>query len=340
MILSNSPQNHLLNDLRENAPLYDAFQAVLLCERLVKQGVLASGDPQHGKAPVIRFRPYENYSYAPTDLRNIEWAEKEITFVFNFMGLYGLDSPLPRCYHEEVALQCAVEGNENVALQKFFDIFNHRLYWLYFQAWKKYRGYLFQEDAADSALARMVFFAANAGLDSEALPDPHKLLYCAGVLGSRSRNKTGLEILLKEFFPGLDFRIKEFITQWVEIENIPTLQTAENDTTVQLGRNSLLGSSIPDCTNRIRIEIGNLDLNGYHDFLFGGRWGKILKRLLNLYLHDGLEYDLLFRVNLKVVPGSCMGDEHSRLGCSLWIGKPEDTVSIQFRYEELASKIG
>lgn len=50
------------------------------------------------------------------------------------MGLYGVESPLPTHYSDDIAQRR--EGVE--ATEDFLDIFNHRLIAQYYRIWRKY----------------------------------------------------------------------------------------------------------------------------------------------------------------------------------------------------------
>lgn len=50
------------------------------------------------------------------------------------MGLYGVESPLPTTYQDDIAQR--QEGSDVAA--EFLDIFNHRLITQFYRIWRKY----------------------------------------------------------------------------------------------------------------------------------------------------------------------------------------------------------
>lgn len=60
--------------------------------------------------------------------------EAPLTARTTFMGLYGVDSPLPTAYIDDITQQR--EGHE--ALEGFLDIFNHRFMTQFYRIWRKY----------------------------------------------------------------------------------------------------------------------------------------------------------------------------------------------------------
>ena len=111
----------LIDDLQKNGTSYNVWQAVYLGEIITKHLHPDRNEyilDQKG----LNFRPYQNYTYPPTDLRSIKLEDNNISYVLNFLGLYGINSPVPRCYHEQVAMQQSIFGENEVPLQNFLDI--------------------------------------------------------------------------------------------------------------------------------------------------------------------------------------------------------------------------
>ena len=145
----------LIKDIQKHYGEYSVFYAIFLCEMLLNKN-----NPQRDAEKLdqedLNFRPYENYVYPPSDIRSFSYDGEQIQFVLNFLGLYGINAPLPRCYHEQVAIQQEVHGSGDIPLQNFLDIFDNRFYWLYYQAWKKYRYYLQLSDDPDNKTMRIL----------------------------------------------------------------------------------------------------------------------------------------------------------------------------------------
>ncbi|HSP87562.1 MAG TPA: type VI secretion system baseplate subunit TssG, partial [Ignavibacteriaceae bacterium] len=96
--------NSLIEDLVKNGSSYNVWQAVWLAENITKNENPNRKDYLFDQAG-LKFRPSENYEFPPTDIKSIYHFNGELSFVLTFMGLYGINSPLPRCYHEQVAMQ-------------------------------------------------------------------------------------------------------------------------------------------------------------------------------------------------------------------------------------------
>jgi predicted component of type VI protein secretion system len=125
----------LIDDLVKNGASYNVWQAIWIAERITKREHPYRKDYLFEQTG-IEFQPFERYQYHPNDIKSISYDEGVFKFILTFMGLYGVNSPLPRCYHDQVDLQQRVLGAGEVPIQNFLDIFNNRFYWLYYQSWK------------------------------------------------------------------------------------------------------------------------------------------------------------------------------------------------------------
>ncbi len=327
----------IIRDLIQDGPSYHVWQAVWLCELITKRKFPNRKDflfEQTG----IKLRPHENYEYPPKDIRAVKFKEDEVEFILNFLGLYGINSPIPRCYHEQVAIQLRILGEGNVPLKSFYDLFNNRFYWLYYQSWKKYRFYLFLNRDINNRVVERINSFTGRGLFSkiqESVIDNFALLKFSGLFSQRVRNKNGLKILLHFFFPKYNMEIKEFVPRWIRLSDIPYI--GEDD--YRLGENSFVGESTVDYMSRICIKIGPITFEEYLNFLPGTRNSKCLVELLKMYLNDGLEFDFQFQVKADTVVMISWDDERLKLGSTLWLGKPKKRdINVHLGYEELTAK--
>ncbi|MFH1197535.1 MAG: type VI secretion system baseplate subunit TssG [bacterium] len=329
----------LIEDLTKNAPSYNVWYAVYLSEIITKKLHPDRKDfmlDQKG----LSFKPYENYVFPPKDIRSVSFEEDTITFILNFLGLYGINSPLPRCYHEQIPLQQNVYSPGNVPLQNFLDIFNNRFYWLYYQSWKKYRFNLyFKEGFENKVIQRINSFTGISSSSQENVShiSPFSRLVFSGILCQRVRNKAGLSLILSNYFFNYNVKIKEFIPKWVKLSEIPKMGGNDEDSH-RLGLNSFIGESALDYMSRICIEIGPISYEDFLKFTPLSTNALQLKELLELYLNDGLEFDVKIKIKTETITTDSWADDRLRLGKNLWLGKPEhEFVDVYYPYEEYAA---
>jgi type VI secretion system protein ImpH len=328
------PVKKLIDELVKEGPAFNVWHAVWIAENVTrklhpnrKEYLL----DQQG----INFRPYENYEYPPRDIKTIDYDEGTITFILTFMGLYGVNSPVPRCYHEQVAIQQRTIGQGIVPLQNYLDIFNNRFYWLYYQSWKKYRFYLFLNEKTNKIVERINSFTGRGLFSKSTEKSIHDfaLLKFSGILSQRVRNKAGLRILLSYLFPNFKMKVKEYVPRWIRLTDIPGLGGQ------RLGVNSYVGEYTIDYKSRICLEIGPVTFEEYLNFLPGTNQSKRLIELLRLYLNDGLEFDFHFIIDSSTIDAISWENANLKLGSTLWLGRPQtEEVKVYLTYEEIISR--
>jgi type VI secretion system protein ImpH len=324
----------VINDLVKNGPSYNVWQAVRIADNYVKK-LFPGRDDSVFEQTGLSFQPFEKYEYPPSDIKSVHSEDGKINFILTFLGLYGINSPLPRCYHEQVDFQQRVLGRGQVPLQNFMDIFNNRFYWLYYQSWKKYRFYLHLNSEKNNKIIQRINSFSGRGFfgksNTTSLSD-YTLLKFSGLFSQRVRNKSGLKILLGYLFPQFKMKINEFVPTWLELKDAPPLGSSKN----LLGETSFVGSKTVDYTSKICIEIGPIAFNDYLEFLPGEKYSVKLKAILETYLNDGLEYDFKFIIISNTIVSISWDDKRLMLGSTLWLGKPQqETVSLSMSYEQL-----
>ncbi len=274
--------------------------------------------------PPVRLRPSVDLVFPPTDVDRVDWVEdrpEQAEVVLNFMGLYGIDSPLPYYFYEELAH----ETRETIPHRDFLDMFNHRFYAFFYRAWKKYRPYLhYQPGGTDRHSQRFVALAGLGTPDAakDTSTDPMRLAAQAGTLGPRVRNAQGLEALIRAVFDGVEVSIIENVPRWVPIPS----QNALGEGGLRLGENATIGEEVYDRSSKFRIQLGPLEIDLYRALLPGGDRAAELHSLVRLYAPDHLKYDVELNVPSDDLPATELGAEGGRLGLTTSLGTPEDPV--------------
>lgn len=96
------------------------------------------GSTSHPVDDPVRFAPHPGMGFPASELKAVEYDEdddsKPPVIRATFMGMYGVDSPLPTAYLDDITQRR--EGHE--ALQGFLDIFSHRILTQFYRIWRKY----------------------------------------------------------------------------------------------------------------------------------------------------------------------------------------------------------
>ena len=306
--------------------LFDFFQAVWLLEGLFS-GDRAPGEHSRLREERILFRPHSGLAFPATDIKAVELLEGDpprALVIATFMGLYGVDSPLPVYFYKEIA----TETPETFPLRDFLDIFNHRLYSLFYRAWKKYRPAFHFKSPGSDVYSQRALCLSGLGtgntLDSGIVPDI-KLAAFAGILSSRIRHAQGLQLLLAHFFEGIDVRIVEHVPRWVLIPHKPMIGQG-NATPSVLGQTATIGDRIYDVSGKFRIVLGPLSLTQHLSFLPEKAFARRLHYLVRLYAPDHLDYDVELRLNVEEIPPLKLGSREETLGQATWLGRPKGDI--------------
>jgi type VI secretion system protein ImpH len=336
--LDERPAPHAIDPIAEPLPpivaalLADArgfafFQAVRLLEASIPGGLRPAYDRGRDAARV-ELRPHDGLAFPATDVHHAEpltGTHRGIRLALSFHGLYGVDAPLPGY----VGAAVASAEPEARALRDFLDIFNHRLYTLFYESWRKYRPSVDGRPAGAEAHRRRVFCLAGLGAPvGEPLAaspiTPSRLAPFAALLRTPVRTADGLLRLVRHFFPDITVTIDENVPRWVAIPERPRLGAAAAPMT--LGKTALLGSRVLDVAGGFRLSLGPLTWPQYQRFRPRGDDAVVLAELVRLYAPDSLHYDVELRISAAELPLTTLGSPTNRLGRTTWVGRPRDAI--------------
>lgn len=322
--------NHgVLGRLFRQGYMFEFFQAVRLLEELFPQ---APG-PGEGFALAqerIRFKPHEGLGFPAADVKKVELVDDGekppySQVVATFMGLYGIDSPMPSHFSNLLV----ADDEENWALRDFLDIFNHRLYSLFYRSWKKYRPALhFKAPGTDAFSHRLLCLAGVDPATADSWPvAPLRLVPLAARLTCPVRSVEGLGRLLTTFFSDVAVRVVENVARWAAISQPPRL--GRGPINQRLGETAIIGRRLVDRTGKFRLVLGPLGFERYLTLLPGGETAALLHGLVQFYIPDFLAYDVELLLQTEDIPPIKLGSEKIRLGRHTWLGKPGREVQAQ-----------
>jgi type VI secretion system protein ImpH len=207
-------------------------------------------------------------------------------------------------------------------LLDFYDIFNHRILSLFYQAWEKYRFPIPYErgelDPFSHHLLALLGLGTPGLQNRQEVPDDSLLFYC-GLLALQPRSATALRQVLADYFEA-PVEIEQFVGAWYPVEAEAQSSLGEDQSySDSLGYGAIVGDEIWDQGSRIRIRLGPLPLARYLEFLPGGEAHLHLKALASFYAAG--EYDVEAQLILKCedVPYCELRDgEGWQLGWTSW----------------------
>ena len=322
---------------------FDFYQAVRLMEKLFPEAPQPGTSVEVAEEQVF-FRPDTALIFPATDIKRIDLFEEapdrartlrypHARLTVTFMGLYGMGSPLPVYFYDELA----TEEAETFALRDFLDIFNHRLYGYFYRAWKKYRPEVHTRAEDDQAHYRRFMNVTGLGTDDALagcpMPAPMRLAAFAGRLAPRLRNAEGLRALLAGLLGDIAVRILENVPRWVPIPERPRM--GGDGISLALGATATIGQRVRDVSGKFRVVLGPLSFEQYKAYLPGRPAARVLAYLVRLYAPDYLDYDVELQLDSDGIPPVQLGSGAVHLGLTTWLGKPDaDVIALHVTYPD------
>lgn len=230
--------------------------------------------------------------------------------ILNFMGLYGASSPLPSFFTSPIDRQ----DERFLSLKRFLDVFNNRLYSLFFQAWLR------------SHYAQWMEYSSHLGRRKTPLESLACLMHAQslnlagmGAFVSKSRSVADLKRVLKRCLGYEKLQVNALV-----VTREPSSCLLKLGSSI-LDGNGSLGDSIEVIGNQIHIRFQELSQAAYESFLNGlkDRFGLLarLRDVLRSFLPYAVRVDLDVEMHLNQNTDSwLLGDQERKLGSTTWIG--------------------
>jgi type VI secretion system protein ImpH len=234
----------------------------------------------------------------------------------NFMGIAGIQGPLPFPYTEMLIQRIR---NGDTSLKDFLDIFNHRLASILHRIRKQYMISLNSHVPEKTEIA--VGLKAFIGIGQPALenrlhvPD-RSLLDYAGLYWSHPRSARGLEAILKSYF-NIPVSVERCVGKWRGLEKDQQTHIGQNGSWQRLGQGAVLGTRVWDQMGHFRLHLGPLDVEKLDIFLPFGKGYARLKDLAQLYVGPSMDFSVHYTVK---APPSTIFKDKAYLGWRSWLG--------------------
>lgn len=309
---------YLKQDLLKNGFDYSFFQVLRLLSLIDDQAT--SDLTLSEQSRTIRVRPHLSLTFPPGDVEEVlEIADdnsSKYQVIANFLGLYGVSSPLPTFYTED--LMDEASEDESTA-REFIDALNHRIYLLFFETLQKYRPFFHTQKSKQGFFKERLFCLEGFGenLHLKDIPDADQLLRYIGLFSQRPRSSEGLKTLLSDAL-GYEIAIDSCVLRKARIPEDQLLRLGQSGGV--LGQDCVLGRELEDRMGRFRIKVGPLTADEYRQFSPGSSAYNRLSMLTELYLQDPLEYEVEIFMHEQQAQTVCLGKQNwSRLGIDTWL---------------------
>ncbi len=304
------------------------------------------GSTAHPADDPVRFRPDPGMGFPASELKAIETfdadPERPATVRTRLLGLYGVDSPLPTAFLDDIAQRR--EGHE--ALEAFLDIFNHRIFTQFYRIWRKYSyPATFQAGGAD-ATSQCLLGLIGLGIPGTAkqIATPiSRFLALLGVMRLPTRNAEGIIALVKLLAPNTQARVTPHWPQKIPLAQPASLSTSRP---VSLSQGTPLGSVGHDANSQLHLALFTEDTDEARGWLPSGQLHNDLLVLLRVYLGWRCTAKLQLSLPVRSLPEPVLGRTPVRLGMTAVLGlgsdawqvAEHDTITINLgRYQGLSN---
>ena len=260
---------------------------------------------------IFRFFTNPKINFPVGDIEQLIILEEDgrevFQFFVNFLGLQGSSGPLPGSVLDEIA----EEHNNNPIQSIYLDFFNHHLITLFHQIWRKYKYYIkFNSNFSDN-YSRNIMNLLGVSRDFIKFThlNWHKIFYHLGIIQSGIRTKEALMSVIQHYFDLHDISLEEHVRKIVEVEVEQKNQVGIKN--VMLGENFILGDKVESFSNKFRVNINNLKLDEFHQFLPNTKKYRHLQELIRFLLKDPLPYDVLLGLHPDTKSTFILGKDNS-----------------------------
>ncbi|WP_153100029.1 type VI secretion system baseplate subunit TssG [Paraburkholderia hayleyella] len=298
-----------LSRLEADGPRYGFFQALRLLRRDYPDRAAFEA--------ALRFQPTLGLGFAGHDIERIgRDAEGKIRIGVNFFGLYGVSSPLPTFYTEDLIDEAR---NGRSAMRDFIDIVHNALYPMLFQVWEKYRLWLSVAEGRERERYDLLL-ALIGRMDAERrLPREAELLRFAGLMTHMPRSALGLQTLVRGLIGFGRVRVEPCVLNVIPVPDNARCELGAPS--ARLG-STLLGTEVARRSGVVKLHVHQLNAERFAQLLPGGRVWQRLVRQLALYLHEPVCCRLILYPDPPARRGMTLGASgHARLGLDAWLGE-------------------
>lgn len=317
--------------LLDESAAFSFVQAV----RLLLHELSAPADVNAGTADMqqvlekqIRIRPELSLRFPGTDITDIEKTRIEpekYLITATFLGLYGASSPLPTFYTEDLI----DEWNEEKSIKReFLDVINYTLYPIFFKIWSKYRLFYKICEEQDSRVTNMLY--CFLGLENDHLRQQirhiKKFFRYTGLALQLPRSAEGLVAMVEDCFDLEDHvGTEQCVPRKVAVPADQRMFLGESGCT--LAEDAVVGEWVWDISGKFRIVFFQADAGRLHRFLPDRTAFSELSQLVNFYVNQPLECELVVALKKNEVETAKLGQTvWSNLGWNTWLLSKKEPI--------------
>jgi type VI secretion system protein ImpH len=262
----------------------------------------------------VRFRPHPGMGFPVSELKAVEYAAQQpdapLTVRTTFLGLYGVDSPLPTAYLDDIAQ--GKDGHE--AVMAFLDIFNHRFTTQYYRIWRKYNYPASFEPGAIDAISRCLLGLIGLGIpgsENHIATPVSRFLALLSVMRLPTRTAEGVTALVALLAPKTLATVTPHDPQPVVLKKRSCLSRSSR---IVLKTRPLLGRTGTDVNSQLLLQLYTEEADEARGWLPGGQLHTDLLVLLRVYLGWRCQARLQLTLPVSLLPAAQLGKQRVQIG--------------------------
>ncbi|PLV50478.1 type VI secretion system baseplate subunit TssG [Erwinia sp. B116] len=278
------------------------------------------GSTSHPQDDAVRLTPWPGMGFPASELKSVEYSGDDATEApkvrTTFMGMYGVDSPLPTAYLNDISQRR--EGHE--ALQAFLDIFSHRILTQFYRIWRKYSYPATFERGGTDSISRSLLGLVGLGIPGTAshIATPvSRFLALLGVLRQPAKTQEGVQALVRLLAPETRARVSPYCLRPVAISR-PTGFYGDED--FLLDGSTPLGDEVMETSSQLLIELITDSESEAQGWMPDGQLYQDFMIMLRVYLGWRFKATIRLTVSTALLAVVPLGDAPFRLGMSGVLG--------------------
>ncbi len=318
------PNSRLSERLERDVHRINFYRFCQLLEKTRPEAPLLGSTLNPANDPV-RFRPHPGMGFPVSELKSVEYDDNPDappTVRTTFMGLYGVESPLPTHYIDDIAQQR--EGHE--AQEAFLDIFNHRILTQFYRIWRKYSYPANFEAGGRDRTSQSLLGLIGLGIpgtDRHIAAPLSRFLALLSVMRLPARTEEGLRALVKLLAPRTQASVTPHCPRAVHISQ-PLGFYGDDD--FLLDGYTVLGDETTEVSSQLLIALYTEDHGEAQDWLPEGQIYADFLVLLRVYLGWRYKARIQLSVPTPLLPAPVLGETPFILGMSGVLGMEGETV--------------
>lgn len=319
------PHSRLSPRLESELTRINFYRFCQLLEKRQKDKPLL-GSTSHPVDDLVRFCPHPGMGFPAGELKSVEYEEDDAgappVVRTTFMGMYGVDSPLPTSYLDDITQRR--EGHE--ALQGFLDIFSHRILTQFYRIWRKYSWPATFEAGGSDTISQSLLGLVGLGIPGTAnhIATPvSRFLALLGVLRQPGKTQEGMQALVQLLAPQTRVTVSPYCLRPVDVSK-PVGFYGDED--FLLDGNTPLGDEAMDANSQLLIALATDNEQEAQGWKPDGQLYQDFLVMLRVYLGWRFKARITLTVGTGLLAVPPLGDAPLWLGMNGVLGVEDNVV--------------